>query len=156
MPEKLVMLCLYVVQNHFQTVHQKSWRPEGSDTIFSKCWKKRTVNPEFYNQRKHPSRMKGQRPSGILQSQSPSYFNLMRDFSWCQHEAEEPSSQALFKFLTHRIMSKQNTSFGKQKKMNGRTETTLVVHWLRIYLEMQGSWVRLLVGELRSHMPQGN
>ena len=68
-----------VVQNHFQTVHQKSWGPEGSDTIFSKYWKKRTVNPEFYNQRKHPSRMKGQRPSGILQSQSPSYFNLMRD-----------------------------------------------------------------------------
>ena len=40
--------------------------------------------------------------------------------------------------------------------MNERTETTLVVHWLRIYLEMQGAWVRLLVGELRSHMPQGN
>ena len=30
-----------VVQNHFQTVHQKSRRPEGSDTIFSKCWKKK-------------------------------------------------------------------------------------------------------------------
>ena len=24
---------------NLQTVHQKSWRPEGSDTIFSKCWK---------------------------------------------------------------------------------------------------------------------
>ena len=44
----------------------------------------------------------------------------------------------------------------KNKKMNERTETSLVVHWLRIYLEMQGTWVRLLVGELRSHMPQGN
>ena len=40
--------------------------------------------------------------------------------------------------------------------MNERTETSLVVHWLRIYLETQETWVLLLIGELRSHMPQGN
>ena len=31
--------------------------------------------------------------------------------------------------------------------------TSLVVQWLRILLPMQGTWVRSLVGELRSHMP---
>ena len=34
--------------------------------------------------------------------------------------------------------------------------TSLVVQWLRIHLQMQGMWVRSLVGELRSYMPQGN
>ena len=34
--------------------------------------------------------------------------------------------------------------------------TSLVVQWLRIHLPMQGTWVRSLIGELRSHMPQGN
>ena len=31
-----------------------------------------------------------------------------------------------------------------------------MVQWLRICLRMQGMWVRSLVGELRSHMLQGN
>ena len=31
-----------------------------------------------------------------------------------------------------------------------------MVHWLRIYLPVQGMRVRSLVGELRSHMLQGN
>ena len=30
--------------------------------------------------------------------------------------------------------------------------TTLVVQWLRIYLQMQGTWVSSLVRELRSHV----
>ena len=34
--------------------------------------------------------------------------------------------------------------------------TSLVFQWLRIHLPMQGTWVRSLVGELRSHMLQGN
>ena len=34
--------------------------------------------------------------------------------------------------------------------------TSLVVQWLRICLPMQGTWVRSLVGELRSHMLRGN
>ena len=33
--------------------------------------------------------------------------------------------------------------------------TSLVVQWFRIRLPMQGTWVRSLVRELRSHMPQG-
>ena len=33
--------------------------------------------------------------------------------------------------------------------------TSLAVQWLRIHLPMQGTWVRSLVGELRSHMLQG-
>ena len=35
-------------------------------------------------------------------------------------------------------------------------DTSLVVQWLRICLAMLGTWVRSLVGELRSHMPWGN
>ena len=31
--------------------------------------------------------------------------------------------------------------------------TSVVVQWLRICLAMQGTWVRSLVGELRSHVP---
>ena len=31
-----------------------------------------------------------------------------------------------------------------------------MVQWLRIYLPMQGTWLRALVGELRSHVPRGN
>ena len=34
--------------------------------------------------------------------------------------------------------------------------TSLVVQWLRIHLAMQGTRVQFLVGELRSHMSQGN
>ena len=34
--------------------------------------------------------------------------------------------------------------------------TFLVVQWLRIHLPKQGTQVRSLVGELRSHIPQGN
>ena len=34
--------------------------------------------------------------------------------------------------------------------------TSLVVYSLGIYLAMQGAWVRSLVGELRSHVPQSN
>ena len=34
--------------------------------------------------------------------------------------------------------------------------TSLAVQWLIIRLPMQGTWVRSLVGKLRSHMPQGN
>ena len=35
--------------------------------------------------------------------------------------------------------------------------TSPAVHWLRIRLTMQGTWVSPLVGELRSHMmPQSN
>ena len=31
--------------------------------------------------------------------------------------------------------------------------TSLVVWWLRIHHPMQGTWIRSLLGELRSHMP---
>ena len=34
--------------------------------------------------------------------------------------------------------------------------TSLVVQWLRIRLPVQGTQVRSLVGELRSHVPRGN
>ena len=44
--------------------------------------------------------------------------------------------------------------FKKFKKI--LSGTSLVVQWLRIHLPMQGTWVRSLVGELRSHMPWGN
>ena len=37
-----------------------------------------------------------------------------------------------------------------------RAETSLVVQWLSICLPMQGTWVRSLVRELRSHMLWGN
>ena len=37
-----------------------------------------------------------------------------------------------------------------------QSRTSLVVKWLRIHLAFQGTWVRSLVGELRSHMPQSN
>ena len=33
--------------------------------------------------------------------------------------------------------------------------TSLVVHWLRICLAIQRTWVQSLVGEVRSYMPQG-
>ena len=33
--------------------------------------------------------------------------------------------------------------------------TSLMVQWLRIHLAMQGTWVRPLIGELRSYMLQG-
>ena len=33
--------------------------------------------------------------------------------------------------------------------------TSLVVQWLRLHLPVQGVQVQSLVGELRSHMPQG-
>lgn len=29
------------------------WRPEGSSMIFFQCWKKKTVNPEFYTLQKY-------------------------------------------------------------------------------------------------------
>jgi len=35
-------------------------------------------------------------------------------------------------------------------------EISLVVQWLRIHLAMQGTWVRSLIRELRSHRPQNN
>ena len=31
-------------------------------------------------------------------------------------------------------------------------DTSLVVQWLRLYVPMQGTWVRSLAGELRPHM----
>ena len=34
--------------------------------------------------------------------------------------------------------------------------TSLVVHWLRICLAMQGTWVQALVREIRYHVRQGN
>ena len=36
-----------------------------------------------------------------------------------------------------------------------KTETSLVVQWLRIHLPTQGMWVQSLVSELRPHMPRG-
>ena len=37
-----------------------------------------------------------------------------------------------------------------------KTRTSLVVQWLRVCFPMQGTWVRSLVRELRSHLPWGN
>ena len=34
--------------------------------------------------------------------------------------------------------------------------TSLVAQWLRICLPRQVTWVRSLIGELRSHVPRGN
>ena len=36
-----------------------SWRPKGNEITYSRCWKKRPVNPEFYSQWKYFSGMKG-------------------------------------------------------------------------------------------------
>ena len=36
------------------------------------------------------------------------------------------------------------------------TGTSVVVQWLRILLEMQGTQVESLVAELKSHMPRSN
>ena len=36
------------------------------------------------------------------------------------------------------------------------TGTSLVVQWLRICLAMQETWVRSLIGEVRSHVPLSN
>ena len=33
---------------------------------------------------------------------------------------------------------------------------SLVTQWLKLHLSMQGEWVRSLVREPRSHMPQGH
>ena len=43
-----------------------------------------------------------------------------------------------------------------QSSLKGIPGTSLVVQWLRIYLAMQQTWVRSLVGELRPHIPWGN
>ena len=39
---------------------------------------------------------------------------------------------------------------------NNTTGTCLVIQWLRFLLLVQGTWVRSLVGELRSHILQAN
>ena len=39
-----------------------------------------------------------------------------------------------------------------QKKL---TRASLMVQWLRTHFARQGTWIRSLVGELRSHMPWG-
>ena len=41
-----------------QAALQKPHRPEGRSTLFFKCWKKRTVNPEFCTERKYPLRIR--------------------------------------------------------------------------------------------------
>ena len=58
-------------------------------------------------------------------------------------------------------MPEANTSVAHDKsviKLNVKSilGTSLVVQWLRICLPMQEMWVRSLVRELRSHMPQSN
>ena len=35
------------------------------------------------------------------------------------------------------------------------TGTSLSTQWLRLYIPVQEVWVESLVGELRSHLPQG-
>ena len=57
----------------------------------------------------------------------------------------------------------QNRALRSQEDTGERDEicsekegTSLVVQWLRIRLPMQGTGVRSLVGELRSHRPWGN
>ena len=40
--------------------------------------------------------------------------------------------------------------------VTGQIGTSWVVQWLRIHLATQGTRVRSLVRELRSHMPRGN
>ena len=42
---------------------------------------------------------------------------------------------------------------GEKRRAPG---TSLVVQWLTIHLKMQGMQVRPLIGELISHVPQGN
>ena len=36
---------------------------------------------------------------------------------------------------------------------NFHRKTSLLIQWLRIYLPMQGTWVKSLVKELKSHIP---
>ena len=43
---------------------------------------------------------------------------------------------------------------GQSVKNNSTPGTSLVVHWLRIHLLIERTWLGALVGELRSHMPQ--
>ena len=47
-------------------------------------------------------------------------------------------------------------SYILQSKTFSHGRTSLVVQWLKICPAMQGTWVRSLVGDLRSHMPWGN
>ena len=45
------------------------------------------------------------------------------------------------------------------KQLSTHTEEDgdfLAVQWIRIHLPVQGTWVRSLDGELRSHTPQSN
>ena len=60
--------------------------------------------------------------------------------------------------LVHSAQSTQYQIFQREsftyyyKRMDG---TCVVDQWLRLCLPIQGVWIRSLVGELRSHMPQG-
>ena len=148
------VLPLWFFRN-LQTVHQKSWRPEGSDTIFSKCWKNKLSIQNSITRENILQEWKDRSHLG--------YSNLSHHLtltSW------ETSADANMKQKSYPVKPCSNfwrtglwankTLVLENKKMNERTETSLVVHWLRIYLEIQETWVRLLVGELRSHMPQGN
>ena len=49
-----------------------------------------------------------------------------------------------------------STGLGTKGSIKNTDGTSLVVQWLRIHLPIQGTQVRSLVQELRSHMPQYN
>ena len=57
-----------------------------------------------------------------------------------------------FKSAIINILNELKETMSKERKEG----TSLVVQWLRIRFPMQGTWVRSLVGELRSHMLRGN
>ena len=58
--------------------------------------------------------------------------------------------------MTNKNMKRGSASVIREMQIKMTIGTSLVVQWLRIHLPMQEMWVQSLVGELRSHMLQGN
>ena len=55
--------------------------------------------------------------------------------------------------ITIRRWGRSSWTLWSQQKWSGGM--TLVVHWLRLRLPMQGVWIRSLIKGLRSHTPRG-
>ena len=53
--------------------------------------------------------------------------------------------------LNHKALDKQQVLF-----LKGKSQTSLVVQWLGIFLARQGTQVQSLVGKLKSHIPWRN
>ena len=79
-------------------------------------------------------------------------FNAERTLTW-DHSRVRGWARELWDKWAHEGGAKAPSLKRNQDSGAG---TSLVVRWLRIYLPVQGMWVRSLVWELRFHMPWGN